>query len=77
MEMHFGLTPDMLFQPHESKPWNQLPAGDYNRRTTEDKEFFFGNSEELVHMIETQIRWSLEKSDAKCSGSPIGVILGT
>ena len=21
-ELHFGLTPEMLYQPHESKPWN-------------------------------------------------------
>jgi len=25
-ELHFGLTPEMLFQPHESKPWNPLLA---------------------------------------------------
>lgn len=23
-ELHFGLTPEILYQPHESKPWNPL-----------------------------------------------------
>lgn len=31
-ELHFGLTPEMLFQPHESKPWNPLIASVFYRR---------------------------------------------
>lgn len=31
-ELHFGLTPEMLFQPHESKPWNPLMAHVFYRR---------------------------------------------
>ncbi len=31
-ELHFGLTPDMLFQPHESKPWNPWIAKVFHRR---------------------------------------------
>ena len=31
-ELHFGLTPDMLFQPHESKPWNPWIAKAFHRR---------------------------------------------
>lgn len=31
-ELHFGLTPEMLFQPHESRPWNPLIASVFYRR---------------------------------------------
>ena len=31
-ELHFGLTPEMLFQPHESKPWNPWIAKAFHRR---------------------------------------------
>ena len=31
-ELHFGLTPEMLFQPHESKPWNPWIAKVFHRR---------------------------------------------
>ncbi len=31
-ELHFGLTPAMLFEPHESKPWNPWIAGVFYRR---------------------------------------------
>ena len=31
-ELHFGLTPEMLFKPHESKPWNPWIAGVFYRR---------------------------------------------
>lgn len=31
-ELHFGLTPQMLFQPHESKPWNPWIAKVFHRR---------------------------------------------
>ena len=31
-ELHFGLTPEMLFRPHESKPWNPLIASVFYRR---------------------------------------------
>lgn len=31
-ELHFGLTPAMLFQPHESKPWNPWIAKVFHRR---------------------------------------------
>ena len=31
-ELHFGLTPEMLYQPHESKPWNPLMANVFYRR---------------------------------------------
>jgi ATP-dependent DNA helicase RecG len=30
--LHFGLTPEMLQQPHESMPWNPTIAGVYYRR---------------------------------------------
>ena len=30
--LHFGLTPEMLFQPHESIPWNPLIADAFYRR---------------------------------------------
>ena len=30
--LHFGLTPEMLFQPHESRPWNPLIAHTFHRR---------------------------------------------
>ena len=30
--LHFGLTPDDLFGPHESKPWNPLIARTFYRR---------------------------------------------
>lgn len=30
--LHFGLTPSMLFEPHESRPWNPLIAGVFYRR---------------------------------------------
>lgn len=30
--LHFGLTPEDLFQPHESQPWNPLIAGTFYRR---------------------------------------------
>lgn len=30
--LHFGLTPAMLFEPHESRPWNPLIAGVLYRR---------------------------------------------
>ena len=30
--LHFGLTPDDLFQPHESRPWNPLIARTFYRR---------------------------------------------
>ncbi len=30
--LHFGLTPEDLFIPHESKPWNPLIAGTFYRR---------------------------------------------
>ena len=30
--LHFGLTPPMLFEPHESRPWNPLIAGVLYRR---------------------------------------------
>jgi len=30
--LHFGLTPDALFGPHESLPWNPLIAGVFYRR---------------------------------------------
>ena len=30
--LHFGLTPEMLFQPHESIPWNPLIADVFYRR---------------------------------------------
>ncbi|MDE0453905.1 MAG: hypothetical protein OXJ63_01195 [Gammaproteobacteria bacterium] len=32
--LHFGLTPDDLFQPHESRPWNPLIARTFYRRGT-------------------------------------------
>ena len=31
-ELHFGLTPEMLYQPHESKPWNPWVAKVFYRR---------------------------------------------
>lgn len=31
-ELHFGLTPEMLFQPHESTPWNPWIASVFYRR---------------------------------------------
>ena len=31
-ELHFGLTPPMLFQPHESRPWNPWIASVFYRR---------------------------------------------
>lgn len=31
-ELHFGLTPEALFQPHESKPWNPWVAKVFHRR---------------------------------------------
>ena len=31
-ELHFGLTPAMLVQPHESKPWNPWIAKVFHRR---------------------------------------------
>lgn len=31
-ELHFGLTPEMLFRPHESRPWNPLIASVFYRR---------------------------------------------
>ena len=31
-ELHFGLTPEMLFKPHESKPWNPWIAKVFYRR---------------------------------------------
>ena len=31
-ELHFGLTPEMLYQPHESKPWNPWIAKVFHRR---------------------------------------------
>ena len=30
--LHFGLTPEKLFSPHESKPWNPLIAESFYRR---------------------------------------------
>ncbi len=30
--LHFGLTPEMLFEPHESRPWNPLIARVFYRR---------------------------------------------
>jgi ATP-dependent DNA helicase RecG len=30
--LHFGLTPEVLFQPHESRPWNPLIASVFYRR---------------------------------------------
>lgn len=30
--LHFGLTPDNLFAPHESRPWNPLVARTFYRR---------------------------------------------
>ncbi len=30
--LHFGLTPELLFGPHESLPWNPLVAGVFYRR---------------------------------------------
>jgi ATP-dependent DNA helicase RecG len=30
--LHFGLTPEKLFEPHESRPWNPLIAGTFYRR---------------------------------------------
>ncbi len=30
--LHFGLTPEMLFAPHESRPWNPLIARTFYRR---------------------------------------------
>ena len=30
--LHFGLTPDALFSPHESRPWNPLIARTFYRR---------------------------------------------
>jgi ATP-dependent DNA helicase RecG len=30
--LHFGLTPEALFRPHESRPWNPLIAGVFYRR---------------------------------------------
>ena len=30
--LHFGLTPEMLFTPHESRPWNPLIARTFYRR---------------------------------------------
>jgi ATP-dependent DNA helicase RecG len=31
-ELHFGLTPEMLYQPHDSKPWNPWIAKVFYRR---------------------------------------------
>ena len=31
-QLHFGLTPDILFGPHESKPWNPMIASVFYRR---------------------------------------------
>lgn len=30
--LHFGLTPEMLFEPHESRPWNPLIARVFYRQ---------------------------------------------
>ena len=30
--LHFGLTPEKLFAPHESRPWNPLIARAFHRR---------------------------------------------
>ena len=30
--LHFGLTPEDLFRPHESRPWNPLIASTFYRR---------------------------------------------
>jgi predicted HTH transcriptional regulator len=31
-QLHFGLTPEILFGPHESKPWNPMIASVFYRR---------------------------------------------
>jgi ATP-dependent DNA helicase RecG len=31
-ELHFGLTPEKLYQPHESRPWNPWIAKVFYRR---------------------------------------------
>jgi len=31
-DLHFGLTPEALFEPHESKPWNPMIASVFYRR---------------------------------------------
>jgi len=36
-ELHFGLTPEILLQPHESKPWNPLMASTFYRRGITEK----------------------------------------
>ena len=35
--LHFGLTPDDLFSPHESRPWNPLIARTLYRRVIIDE----------------------------------------
>jgi hypothetical protein len=36
-ELHFGLTPEKLLLPHESKPWNPLIASAFYRRGITEK----------------------------------------
>ena len=66
--LHFGLTPAMLFEPHESRPWNPLIAGVFYRRGVIES---WGRG--TIKMAELAEQAGLPRPEIEDSGSAVTV----
>jgi len=66
--LRFGLTPEMLFDPHESRPWNPLIAGVFYRRGVIEN---WGRG--TLRMAELAERAGLPRPEIEDSGGAVTV----
>lgn len=60
--LHFGMTPESLFEPHESKPWNPLIARTFYRRGVIEE--WGGGTLKMVELVNEAELPPLEIEDA-------------
>lgn len=60
--LHFGMTPESLFKPHESKPWNPLIAHTFYRRGVIEE--WGGGTLKMVELVNEAELPPLEIEDA-------------
>ena len=60
--LHFGITPEKLFEPHESKPWNPLIAHTFYRRGVIEE--WGGGTLKMIELVNEAELPPLEIEDA-------------
>jgi len=66
--LHFGLTPEKLFEPHHSRPWNPLIANTFYRRGIIEK---WGTG--TIKMAETMESARLPRPEIEDNGRDVTV----